>query len=212
MLTLNMHQVDRLQHIHDRNYVHRDLKPSNILIGRGRDAHRIYLIDFSHATEYRQPKTRLHYPFRNNQIFVGTPMFAPISSHLGFQQGRRDDVESLAYIMIYLFYGRLPWSNARREVILEQKQNLYQLLPDLLDEMKSFHHYAINLDFTCKPDYDYLRKLARTLHDRCQELHTEPDWMPWATDSDSDHADSDGVTAGMSTRRFSTRLRLRHPK
>ncbi|KAF9230019.1 kinase-like domain-containing protein, partial [Melanogaster broomeanus] len=101
--------VDRLQDVHSVDYIHRDLKPSNILIGREPNAHHIYLIDFSHATEYRHPKTRLHHSFRNNQCFIGTPMFAPINSHLGFEQGRRDDLESLAYIMIYFFHGRLPW-------------------------------------------------------------------------------------------------------
>ncbi|KAF9230310.1 kinase-like domain-containing protein [Melanogaster broomeanus] len=179
--------VAYLQDVHSVDYIHRDLKPSNILIGREPNAHHIYLIDFSHATEYRHPKTRLHHSFRNNQCFIGTPTFAPINSHLGFEQGRRDDLESLAYIMIYFFHGRLPWSDGPNDIILEQKQNVYQLLPDIPDEMKSLLHYARNLDYSSKPDYDYLRKLMRALRACCQDPGAAPDWMPWTA---GDHADS----------------------
>jgi serine/threonine protein kinase len=104
-------QISRLQHIHTRNFIHRDLKPRNVLIGVRNNAHIIYLVDFSLSKQYRDPNTHVHVMPGHTTSFIGTPAFASINSHLGLELGRRDDLESLVYLLIYLVRGCLPWLN-----------------------------------------------------------------------------------------------------
>ncbi|KAH7905042.1 kinase-like domain-containing protein [Hygrophoropsis aurantiaca] len=158
--------LHRLQSIHARNFIHRDVKPSNALIGVGG---LVYLIDFSVAMEYRNPKTRLPYPLRQHLPFVGTPTYASINSHLGYELSRRDDLESLAYTMIYLFRGSLPWETGPFTDILEQKRQVHELCPDLPNEIKLFMDYTRSLEFSSKPDYEYLHGLLKQLSARPSE-------------------------------------------
>jgi len=67
------------------------------------------MIDYGLSKRYRDPKTGCHISFRDNKSLVGTPRFVSINSHLGITQSRRDDLESLGYMMVYLLKGELPW-------------------------------------------------------------------------------------------------------
>jgi len=87
----------------------------------------IYLIDYGLAKYYRDPISKVHIPFRDNHGMTGTLWYASINSHLGEDQSRRDDLESLMYSLIYLLKGKLPWQgikasvNTRNEKIAEKK-------------------------------------------------------------------------------------------
>ncbi len=70
-----------------------------------------YLIDYGLAKQFRDPRTRRHIPYRDDKCLTGTPRFASVNNHLGIEQSRRDDLESLAYVLIYLIKGELPWQN-----------------------------------------------------------------------------------------------------
>src|ERR1700710_2195815 len=102
-------QICRLQHIHTRNFIHRDLKPRNVLVGAGNNAHIIYLVDFNLSKQYRNLNTHVHIMPGHTTSFIGTPAFASINGHLGLELGRRDDLESLIYLLICLVGGCLPW-------------------------------------------------------------------------------------------------------
>lgn len=41
--------------------------------------------------------------------FRGTVRYASAHAHLGRTGSRRDDLESLAYTLVFLIKGRLPW-------------------------------------------------------------------------------------------------------
>ncbi|KAJ8591588.1 kinase-like protein, partial [Rhizopogon salebrosus TDB-379] len=101
--------ISSLQYIHTRNIVHQGVKPANILIGIRKNTHLVYLMDFSLAKQYRDPRMHTHITFHCHSPFIGTPAFASVNSHLGANLGRWDDLELLTYLLSYLLSGSLPW-------------------------------------------------------------------------------------------------------
>ena len=157
-------KISRLQYIHSRNFIHRDLKPSNILMGVGMHTHIVYIIDFGLSKEFRHPDTYLHIPYNGSQGLVGTATFASIQSHLGFELGRRDDLESLAYILIYFLRGSLPWQGLELktcDLVVESKQasSPHVLCHGLPVQLRILLEYSRSLSFDDKPEYNYLHDL-----------------------------------------------------
>lgn len=159
-------QVSCLQHIHSRGYVHCDIKPQNILMGLGDQAQTVFVIDFGIARQFRSSSTGAHVPFRQAHTLTGTPAFTSINSHLGAELGRRDDLESLAYMLIFFLHGSLPWlsfgrRNLTNSAILELKQKtpVESLCSGLPRELATILIYTRTLSFSETPDYDYIRSL-----------------------------------------------------
>jgi serine/threonine protein kinase len=98
-----------LEQIHRKGFVHRDIKANNFMIGRAEKAQTVYIIDFGLAKRYFDPKTNKHIPVKGGKSLVGTARYASIASHEGFEQCRRDDLESLGYLLLYFLRGKLPW-------------------------------------------------------------------------------------------------------
>ena len=130
-------------------------------MGVGKRADTVYIIDFGLSKEFRHPDTYLHIPYNGAQGLVGSATFASIHSHLGFELGRRDDLESLAYILIYFLRGSLPWQGLgleTRDLVVENKQatSTLDLCQGLPVQLLAFLEYCRSLSFDDKPDYDYL--------------------------------------------------------
>ncbi|KAF8228821.1 kinase-like protein, partial [Tricholoma matsutake] len=102
-----------LQYMHSHNFLHRDLKPNNIAVGIGQKAGIVYLIDFGLLKQFRDPNMHMHILYINMHGLTGMAVFASIHSHIGWELGRWDDLESslLAYILIYFLHGSLPWQS-----------------------------------------------------------------------------------------------------
>ena len=97
-----------MENVHNRSIVHRDLKPENILFGRGDKENSVYLIDYGISKQFKDSNNN-HIPFRYNKPFIGTARYASIASHKGYEIGRKDDLESLGYLFVYLLKANLPW-------------------------------------------------------------------------------------------------------
>ena len=162
----------RLEIIHTKCYIHRDIKPDNFLMGRGSRKHMVYVIDFGLAKMFRDPRTHRHIPFREGKNLTGTARYASINTHAGIEQSRRDDLESLGYVLLYFLRGSLPWqglkANTKKqkyERILEKKTSTTTeiLCKGFPAEFKSYFEHIRNFRFEDRPDYDYLKRLFREL-------------------------------------------------
>ena len=100
--------IKRIQYIHSRRIIHRDIKPDNFTIGNKRNSHRIFIIDFGLAKKFMS-STGIHIKYREGKGLTGTARYASINTHLGIEQSRRDDLESLGYVFLYFLRGKLPW-------------------------------------------------------------------------------------------------------
>lgn len=149
-------------------------------MGVGEHAHIVHLIDFGLSKEFRSPKTHLHIPYRDGLGLTGTVMFASIHSHLGLELGRRDDLESLAYILIYFLRGSLPWQGYKnkRAMKYKQKTSAQDLCRGFPVEFCTFLTYSRSLPYDQKPDYDYLSHLfdESLLQERSNDSDLRFDW------------------------------------
>ncbi|XP_010415390.1 PREDICTED: casein kinase 1-like protein 5 [Camelina sativa] len=172
VLMLADQMINRLEFIHSKSYLHRDIKPDNFLMGLGRRANQVYIIDYGLAKKYRDSSTHRHIPYRENKSLIGTPRYASLNTHLGIEQSRRDDVESLGYILMYFLKGSLPWQGLKAgnkkqkyDKISETKvsTSIETLCRGHPTEFASYFHYCRSLRFDDKPDYAYLKRLFRNL-------------------------------------------------
>jgi len=101
--------IQRLQYLHERNFIHRDLKPENWCIGfSGAERSKIYLIDFGLSKKYQNAQTGERRPYKQHyKDLIGNEMFAPLRAFDGIEQSPRDDLESLGYCFFY-FRSTLP--------------------------------------------------------------------------------------------------------
>jgi serine/threonine protein kinase len=162
----------RIEYIHSKHFLHRDIKPDNFLMGRAKRGNQVNVIDFGLAKKYRDQKTHQHIPYRENKNLTGTARYASINTHLGIEQSRRDDLESLAYVLMYFNRGSLPWQGLKAankkdkyEKISDKKMStpVETLCKGFPPEFTTFLNYVRSLRFDDKPDYTYLRKILRDL-------------------------------------------------
>ncbi|AQK55533.1 casein kinase I [Zea mays] len=158
--------------MHQKGFLHRDIKPDNFLMGLGRKANQVYIIDYGLAKKYRDLQTHKHIPYRENKNLTGTARYASVNTHLGVEQSRRDDLESLGYVLMYFLRGSLPWQGLKAgtkkqkyDKISEKKMltPVEVLCKSYPSEFISYFHYCRSLRFEDKPDYSYLKRLFRDL-------------------------------------------------
>ncbi|CAN1279313.1 Casein kinase 1-like protein 11 [Linum perenne] len=164
--------LNRVEYMHSRGFLHRDIKPDNFLMGLGRKANQVYIIDYGFAKKYRDLQTHKHIPYRENKNLTSTARYASVNTHLGVEQSRRDDLESLGYVLMYFLRGSLPWQGLKAgtkkqkyDKISEKKMltPVEVLCKNYPSEFTSYFHYCRSLRFEHKPDYSYLKRLFRDL-------------------------------------------------
>ncbi|KAH7657530.1 Non-specific serine/threonine protein kinase protein [Dioscorea alata] len=172
VLMLADQMINRVEFVHGKSFLHRDIKPDNFLVGLGRRANQVYIIDFGLAKKYRDSATHQHIPYRENKNLTGTARYASMNTHLGIEQSRRDDLESLGFVLMYFLRGSLPWQGLKAgtkkqkyEKISEKKvsTSVEALCRGYPSEFASYFHYCRSLRFDDKPDYAYLKRIFRDL-------------------------------------------------
>jgi len=163
VLHLSKQMLTIVEQLHARGIIHRDLKPSNFLLKTNSvGISELYLIDFGLANSFLDEKSR-HYTIKTNETIVGTPRYMSVNMHHGLTASRRDDLESLGYIMLFLYHGSLVWQNQKA---VSDSVNIKQKLDwtmNTVGEFVLFILYCRNLGFADKPNYTYLHNMLSNL-------------------------------------------------
>ncbi|KAG0455768.1 hypothetical protein HPP92_023556 [Vanilla planifolia] len=191
-------EITRIEYVHSKGFLHRDIKPDNFLMGLGRKANQVYIIDFGLAKRYRDATTNRHIPYsdvllschgrlmpnkmlnsyvfleQENKNLTGTARYASCNTHLGIEQSRRDDLESLGYVLLYflrgsfffLFLLEAPLGRAKKLPPRSRSMIRYVLCKSHPVEFASYFHYCHSLTFDQRPDYGFLKRLFRDLFSR----------------------------------------------
>lgn len=174
VLIIAQELIQKFQYVHSRGIVHRDIKPENFLIGLRND--QVYVIDFG-LCKFFKKKDHSHIPMATNKKLIGTIRYTSINGHMGYELSRRDDLESVGYVLIYFAKGRLPWQGLgqgclskedRYRLIEECKKNtsVEQLCQGLPKEFTLYLNHVKSLEFAEKPNYNYLYNLFTQLYKR----------------------------------------------
>ena len=165
--TFAIKALSLLEYIHSKDYLHRDIKPENFLVGNP-DNSELYLIDFGNARKYRSSRTGKHIKFIKNNLILGTLLFLSKNALSGIEQTRKDELESLGLVIIYLYIGSLPWSILKYKDLNQEIKRIRKIREEITienmckgmpQEMNNYMNYVKNLKYEEKPDYEYLRSL-----------------------------------------------------
>jgi len=164
--------INSLEKIHEKGYVIRDISSKNILNGRDDNSNKLYFIDLGIAQSINKTGEKKHIDiYKKQQLFEGTPIFGSINGLIGKGQTRRDDLESLAYLLIYLNKGNLPWEKKAKKIkkwTMKNYQNLSieiknfpidELCLGLPNNFKKYLNIVRKLNFSEQPNYELLKNL-----------------------------------------------------
>jgi len=163
-LAINM--IEIMEYVHNHKIIHRDIKPDNYMIGRSKNNNNIYLIDFGLAKNYII--NNIHIPFKKGKSMTGTARYCSVYTHQGIEQSRRDDLESIGYILIYFLRGNLPWQGIKakegekhyeRIGKLKESISIEELCEGFPEEIVYYFNYVKQLEFEDEPNYNFLSEL-----------------------------------------------------
>ena len=183
---LGIEMIKRIRYIHSKFYIHRDIKPDNFMTGRGENEKKIYIIDFGLAKKYYSVSRAQHIKFVTGKHLIGTARYCGRNAHRGYEQGRRDDIESIGYVLMYFLLGVLPWQGlkARKnedhfEKIAQKKYttSFEELTAGQPEEFLNYFKHADKLEFEAQPNYIYLIGLFQSVIDKyCTDCLYDFDW------------------------------------
>lgn len=159
-----------IEKLHKYGYIHRDIKPDNFVMGCNSESDRVFLIDFGLSRKYIDSLSGAHVGYGDGKPLIGTARYSSINNMRGIDQTRRDDLESLLYVWIFMATGDLPWTQMgggdRKEMykrILEQKEStaIDEVLKNLPREFTRMLYSVKQLRFSEEPNYKVLHNLLK---------------------------------------------------
>lgn len=191
IILIALQVITLIEWTHNANLIYRDVKPENFLIGIGTSKeHIIHIIDFGLAKFYIEPLTKKHIAYTEHKSLTGTARYMSISTHLGIEQSRRDDLESVGHMLMYFLRGSLPWQGLKANNLSERYRKIGEtkqatpisvLCEGYPLEFASYLKYSRQIDFFEKPDYNYLRNLLKDLFLR--RGYVEDGYYDWSKKS-----------------------------
>jgi serine/threonine protein kinase len=161
ILQIGINILDLLLTIHEAGLIHRDIKPDNFLLSLNDSNKKIYIIDFGLCKSYLNNEK--HIELKQTSSLIGTPTYASINAHNFMELSRRDDLESLGYMLIYFYLGELEWQKSHsinHDLIKEMKINIInniKIPPILIEYIKIVR----SIDFKEKPFYNTLFEMFK---------------------------------------------------
>lgn len=173
VLSIGIQLMDRLQSLHSLGYVHRSLNIENIGVGRSntKDEHIVFLFNFRCARKFVSSQCDQTEQALREADFEIPLLFAPIEYHEGNELCRKDDIESLIYVLILLAKRKLPWQHIMKfkinplhdEIKLMKKDpkrtELFKGLPMAFEQIWTS---VRSLKFNKSPNYSAIRTFLRT--------------------------------------------------
>ena len=163
-LKIGIQMIDILQGIHEKGMIHRDIKPDNFLLDPVKEFDQIYIIDFGLCKTYRQFDTNESIEMKKTKSFVGTANFCSVNSHDLKELTRRDDLESVGYMLLYFYFGSLPWIDQRIINKEEMKEMKIMICRENIGVLFNFLKSCQELSFHERPLYeDYKKRFANSM-------------------------------------------------
>lgn len=176
-----------MKFLHEKHFIHRDIKPENFCAGKQPNDSSIYIIDLGLSKRYRDEQTRIHVPYKEGKTLTGTLRYGSKNSHEGIESTRRDDLESVGYMLIYFLKGVLPWqglNNVDKEykhIRIKELKNeipLSKLCEGLPNEFEQYLKHCYGLQFDEEPNYKFLIELFTNLfNSKDYEMDGNYDWV-----------------------------------
>ena len=175
-----------LKYIHDKHIIHRDIKPDNLAMGRKELNGTLYIIDFGLAKKFRSSRTLKQFPLIKRHSLTGTARYASINALQGYEQSRRDDLESAMYVLMFFLRGNLPWQNIKikgkhdkylKNCNKKKENSSKELGKNFPSEFAELLEYFKNLGYTEDPDYEMcLKKMLNVLERENATFDYVYDW------------------------------------
>ncbi|EGR32080.1 hypothetical protein IMG5_097570, partial [Ichthyophthirius multifiliis] len=188
VLMIGVQILKSIEYMHYKSYINREINSQNFHLGiQLQNINKIFQLNFGSAKKYKDSQTHEHIPFREKKPLIGASRFASINAHLGYELSRRDDIESLAYMLIYFLKGSLPWKGLKmtnkqakfqKVKEIKTKQSIQELCKGCPKSIELFLEYSRSLGFEDKPDYTYLKGiLLETFHNQGFIFDFIYDWV-----------------------------------
>lgn len=183
--------LSRIEVLHSKFYLHRDIKLENIVLGPNGDDKTLHLIDFGLSKSYLDEDGK-HMKMRTDKGMVGTVRYSSIYTQQGLEQGRRDDLISIGYLLIFLLKEELPWQKVKIDYAnLKEKEEKYKkvlevklqtsnqtLCENIPKQFLTYMNYVRSLEFEQEPNYKMLKGLFQeTMIKFNYEMDWEFDWI-----------------------------------
>lgn len=168
VMKIGIELVKSMKLIHKAGIIHRDIKPNNFMFGKDENRNKLYVMDFGLSKKWYNKGNHIEY--KDGRSMIGTTRYASTNIHMGIEPSRRDDIESIGYMLVYLIKGRLPWQGLMKKTkdnpidkIGDKKINinLKKLCDGIPKCFYEFIRYAKKLEFDEKPDYEYLINIIK---------------------------------------------------